>query len=68
MDREEFAKRLYSTVIPEGTLSEDILTKTYPVSEAIREMMPKSLFRFRACNELSVDAFQNDIIYAVTAD
>ena len=68
MDREEFSKRLYSTIIPEGTLSEDIQTLTRPVSEAIREMMPKSLFRFRACNELSVGAFQNDIIYAVTAD
>ena len=68
MEREEFAKRLYSTVIPEGTLSEDIQTLTRPVSEAIREMMPKSLFRFRTCNEMSVDAFQNDIIYAVTAD
>ena len=51
MDREEFSKRLYSTIIPEGTLPEDIQTLTRPVSEAIREMMPKSLFRFRACNE-----------------
>ncbi len=68
MDRDEFAKRLYSTVIPEGTAPEDIQAMARPVSEAIREMMPKSLFRFRACNELSVDAFQSDIIYAVTAD
>ena len=68
MDRDEFAKRLYSTVIPEGTSPEDIHTLTRPVSEAIREMMPKSLFRFRTCNKLSVGAFQNDIIYAVTAD
>ena len=58
MNREEFAKRLYSTVIPEGTAPEDIQTLTRPVSETIREMMPKSLFRFRTCNELSVDAFQ----------
>lgn len=68
MDREEFARRLYSTVIPEGTSPEVIQTLTHPVSEAIREMMPKCLFRFRACNEFSMDAFQNDIIYAVTAD
>jgi hypothetical protein len=67
-DREEFSKRLYSMVIPEGTVPEDIQTLTRPVSEAIREMMPKSLFRFRTCNELSVGAFHNDIIYAVTAD
>ena len=68
MGREEFARRLYSVVIPEGEAPEDIQTMTRPVSEAIREMMPKSLFRFRTCNKLSVGAFQNDIIYAVTAD
>lgn len=68
MDREEFAKRLYSAVIPEGTSPEDIQTHTHPVTEAIREMMPKSLFRFRAINDWAVDAFQNDIIFAVTAD
>lgn len=68
MNRDEFAKRLYSTVIPEGTSPEDLQTMTRPVSEAIREMMPNRLFRFRAFDERSFDAFQNDIIYAVTAD
>lgn len=68
MDRKEFAMRLYSAVIPEGTAPEDIQTLTRPVTEAIREMMPKRLFRFRAFEKKSVDAFQNDIIYAVTAD
>ena len=68
MDRKEFAMRLYSAVIPEGTAPEDIQTLTRPVTEASREMMPKRLFRFRAFEKKSVDAFQNDIIYAVTAD
>ncbi len=68
MDREEFAKSLYSTVIPEGTSPEIIQTLTRPVSEVVREMVPKSLFRFREIDVRSVDAFKNDIIYAVTAD
>ena len=68
MDREEFAKRLYSAVIPEGTSPEDIQALTRPVSEAIREMIPKRLFRYRAFNDRSVGAFENDIIYAVTSD
>lgn len=68
MNREDFSKRLYSTVIPEGTSHVDIHVLTHPVSEAIRELMPKRLFRFRAINDRTVDAFQNDIIYAVTAD
>lgn len=68
MDQEGFAKRLFSTVIPEGMSPEDIQTLTRPVTEAIREMMPKRLFRYRAFNDRSVGAFQNDIIYAMTAD
>ena len=68
MDRDGFAKRLYSTVILEGTAPEDIQTMIHPVTEAIREMMPMRLFRYRAFNDRSVGAFQNDIIYAVTAD
>jgi hypothetical protein len=39
MDRKEFAMRLYSAVIPEGTAPEDIQTLTRPVTEAIREMI-----------------------------
>ena len=35
MNREEFARRLYSVVIPEGEAPEDIQTMTRPVSEAI---------------------------------
>ena len=68
MDREEFAKRLYSTVIPDGTPFEEIQTLTHPVYEAIRELMPKSLFRFRGYNDWSLDAFKRDVICAVTAD
>ena len=68
MDREEFAKRLYSIIIPEGTSPGDIQTMTRPLTEAIREMMPKSLFRFRAFEKRSLDAFEKDNIYAVTAD
>ena len=68
MDREEYAKRLYSTVIPEGTAPENIQALTRPVMEVIREIMPKRLFRYRAFNDRAVSAFQNDIIYAVTAD
>ena len=55
-------------VIPAGTAPEDIQTMIRLVSEAIREMMPMRLFRYRAFNDRSADAFENDIIYAVTAD
>lgn len=68
MDRKDFAKVLFSSVVPEGTPAEEILALTRPVSVAIRQMMPNSLFRFRKVDEGSVDAFKRDIIFAVTAD
>lgn len=73
MERKEFAKRLHSTVVPEGTTPERMTTIMFPVSAAIFEMMPNSLFRYRSLDgskrdEAQIDAFKNDTIYAVTAD
>lgn len=79
MNRAEFAKRLHTTVIPAGTSLEDMCRLTHPLSEAIVEMMLSSLFRYRPLynrhddyskkqNENQIDAFKNDVIYAVTAD
>lgn len=68
MDRKEFAKRLNSLVTPEGTSPEEMKARTFPLYEALSQMMPDSLFRFRAFNEDSLGAFRDGIIYAVTAD
>jgi len=73
MDRTEFAKRLHAAVAPEGTSQEKMRSIMFPVSEAIFEMMPNSLFRYRPLDgsesdKMQIDAFINDIIYAVTAD
>ena len=68
MNRSEFAKILNSIIIPQGTSVEDINRRVRPISEAVFQMMPRSLFRYRACNDRSIDAFEKDIIYAVTAD
>ena len=68
MDRIEFSEKLFSTVIPEGTPFEEIQFMTRPISEAITQMMPSSLFRFRAYTPDSVGAFKKDTIYALTAD
>ena len=68
MDRFHFGKLLDSIVIPDGTPSEEIVKAVLPIREAVAEMMPKSLFRFRSCDDMHIDAFENDSIYAVTAD
>lgn len=68
MTRSEFAKILHSIVIPEGTPPKDINAMVQPISKAISQMMPSSLFRYRRYNKRQVDAFRNDTIYAVTAN
>ena len=68
MNREEFANRLNSVVVPEGISAEGMRKITAPISEAISQMMPPSLFRCRKCDVNSIVAFKNDIIYAGTAD
>lgn len=68
MNREYFDKILREIVIPEGTSNEIINEMVQPIREAISEMLPSSLFRFRHCSDLQIEAFEKDEIYAVTAD
>lgn len=68
MDKSEFEKRLQSIVIPGVTPQNDLVGILAPISEAITQMMPRSLFRFRTCNKMQIDAFEKDELYAVTAD
>lgn len=68
MDREEYARRLDALIIPEGMSETERNAMAFPVSEAISQMMPPSLFRCRMCDDKSIAAFKDDIIYAGTAD
>ena len=68
MDRSEFEKRLQSIVILGGTPQNELVSLLSPISEVISQMMPSSLFRFRTCNKMQIDAFEKDELYAVTAD
>ena len=68
MDRSEFEKRLQTIVIPEGTPQNDLERLLAPVSEAISNMMPISLFWFRTWDKMQIDAFEKDKLYTVTAD
>lgn len=75
MDRNEFAKRLTSITVSEGVAPEVLYQSILPISEALVQMMPQSLFRYRPCDitdkdafEKQIDAFKNDKVYAVTAD
>lgn len=68
MDRSDFEKRLQSIIIPGGTSQNDLVRILTPISEVITQMMPRSLFRFRTCDTMQIDAFEKDELYAVTAD
>lgn len=68
MNREDFNKVLQEIIIPEGTSNEKINEMVQPIRDAISEMLPSSLFRFRPCGDLQIEAFEKDEIYAVTAD
>ena len=75
MDRSDFAQRLNSIVIPEEISEEERNKSVLPLSEAIVQMMPNSLFRYRPCDENdpeqlknNIEAFREDNIYTSTAD
>lgn len=68
MDRIGFGRLLDSIVIPEGTVPEEKIKAVLPIREAISEMMPERLFRFRRGDDDNIDAFEKDAVYAVTAD
>ena len=68
MNRIEFGNRLSSVVIRDGTTVAEINRLVLPIREAIEEMLPQSLFRYRACTDKHIDAFENDRVFAVPAD
>ena len=68
MDRIGFGRLLDSIVIPEGTVPEEMIKAVLPIREAISEMRPERLFRFRRGDDDNIEAFEKDAIYAVTAD
>ena len=68
MDRSDFEKRLQSIVIPGGTPQNELVSLLSPISGVISQLMPSSLFRFRTCDKMQIDAFEKDELYAVTAD
>lgn len=68
MTRKEFAELLNSIKVPEGCDSRTLNQNVLPISQALVEMMPEKLFRYRNCSDMSIEAFENDKVYAVTAD
>lgn len=66
--RQKFEQILADTVIPEGTAPDATRDKVSALVDFINKHIPAQLFRFRSCSELNIDAFERDVLYAVTPD
>ncbi len=68
MDRNQFGQLLRSIIVPENISPEEYKRLLMPIAEAIMAMLPEKLYRYRSCSTLNMDAFDKDLVYAVTAD
>ena len=66
--RKEFKNILENTNLSEGISNEKMKEKLLPLIKHVYEHIPSSLFRYRDCSELSIDAFDKDILFASTSD
>lgn len=64
--RKQFANLLANTEMPNHLTQEEKIALYQPLHNLINTNIPKSLFRFRSCNEMNFDAFHNDKIFAVS--
>ena len=67
-NRQAFSDLFNNTRVP-STLTEPEQTELYNTIDAeAKKLLPKSLFRYRACNENNLGAFEKDEIWFSTAD
>ena len=68
MLRKDFAELLDGTIIPEEIEQKDINLLTAPIAMMLSVMLPQKLYRYRSCSTLNFEAFDKDLVYAVSAD
>lgn len=64
MSTDKFESILNTLVIPQDKIIKSEYSDA--LSNAILEICPSTLFRYRSCNERNIAAFDEDLIYAVT--
>lgn len=65
--REEFWQILSEIEISNDMSSDERREKLNKVAEVIRPHLPKSVFKYRACNSKNLDALARNVIYAAPA-
>lgn len=63
VNREEFAKLLYGTIINSTSEDQIAFEKLSRICNWIQENIPSTLYRFRSYNEKSVNALKNDEVW-----
>lgn len=59
----EYWELLEKTVVPDVSSSEEAYDLQSPLIEFVKQYLPRRLFRYRVCNEQSIDAFRKNRIY-----
>lgn len=61
--KDKYKDLLYNTKIPNDTPPKEYQELATPIMLALKEVLPKQLFRYRICNENNFDALLNDKIF-----
>ncbi len=67
-DTTEFEELLNKTVVPSNVSIDDQIKAYSTLQETIKRIIPKRLFRYRNCNDMSFSAFDKDELWVSSAD
>lgn len=68
MDRSNFSEILNKTIIPGDVSDAQLNQAMHPIRQALLELKPNKLYRYRSVNHNNIDALKSDSVYTVTAD
>lgn len=68
LTRDDFAKILFETMIPENLPHNERRQRTAPVLATASRLLPDKLYRYRPISDNTIGAFQNDRLYFSSAD
>lgn len=63
MDSEKYISLLERVCIPENTALEEALAQIRPLNDFLEAAVPEKLYRYRSCNELSLNALLQDEVW-----
>lgn len=63
--KKTFGALLEETIFPSDVNNEEYYKKILPIDNLVKANIPSKLFRYRSCNELNIDSFDKDTIWAV---